>query len=92
MQTSTLSSKNQITVPSGVRQQLRIGSGDRIRFQPTKDGRFLVEAVPSTARSDGAARRRLAQAKKRMTIDIEAAISATVLADEGRIRRSGKSS
>lgn len=86
MQSARLSSKNQITVPSEVRRQLRISSGDRIRFEPTKDGHFTVAPMPTEIRSDGAARRRLAKAgKDRFPIDIDAVIRAGVLQDDQRI-------
>jgi len=59
MEGSKLSSKSQITVPRGGRQQLRIGPGDRIGFESTGDGRFGVAEAAPLRRSDGAARRRL---------------------------------
>jgi|GEM_PF-6337601 len=87
MESATLSSKNQITVPSQVRRELRIGSGDRIRFEPTRDGRFIVEPVPTGVRSDGAAKRRLSKMKRDLeTVDIETAIRDSVLKEDQRIR------
>lgn len=88
MQSAQLSSKNQITVPSQVRRQLRIGSGDRIRFEPTKDGRFIVAAASAEVRSSGAARRRLAKGgQSAAPVDIDAVLSARALEEDQRVRK-----
>ena len=59
MESAKLSSKSQITVPRKVRQQLRVERGDRICFEATPDGRFIIGKAVPTHRSDGAARRRM---------------------------------
>jgi len=88
MQTSTLSSKNQITVPSRVRRQLQLASGDRIRFASTEDGRFIVEAVPPGTRSDSAARRRLKKVATPLNqAEIDSAILKALREDEIRSRQ-----
>lgn len=42
---SKLTERYQTTVPSGVRKQLRIGKGDRIRYRADANGRVYIEAV-----------------------------------------------
>lgn len=42
---SKLTGRYQTTVPSGVRKQLRIGKGDRIRYRVEANGRVYIEAV-----------------------------------------------
>ena len=87
METVKLSSKNQITVPGRVRRQLRIGSGDRICFEATQDGRFIVSPAADSVCSDGAARRRLKKAGKKLSpINIDAAIRSVVLNEDERIK------
>ncbi|HSP42656.1 MAG TPA: AbrB/MazE/SpoVT family DNA-binding domain-containing protein [Luteolibacter sp.] len=86
METAKLSSKSQITVPRNVREKLRVGRGDRIRFEPTDDGRFIVCKAGALQRSDGAARRRLRDAKSGPFTDIAEAIQRTVAEDDQRIR------
>ena len=72
---------------SEVREQLRIGRGDRIRFEPTGDGRFIVCKAEPLQRSDGAARRRPRGAASRSpAADTAEAIIRTVTKDDRRIR------
>ena len=40
MTTATISSKGQITIPSEVRQALKVEAGDRVEFVDIGDGRF----------------------------------------------------
>jgi antitoxin PrlF len=47
MQTATLTSKGQITIPSEVRKALNLKSGDRIDFFQDLNGRFVL--YPRTA-------------------------------------------
>lgn len=42
METATLTSKSQITVPKAVREALGVGPGDKIRFVPSLNGFRLV--------------------------------------------------
>lgn len=42
---SKLTERFQTTVPRGVRKQLQIGKGDRIRYRIDSDGRVYIEAV-----------------------------------------------
>ena len=42
MQTATLTSKSQITVPKAVREALGLSPGDKIRFVPSLNGYRLV--------------------------------------------------
>lgn len=42
---SKLTDRYQTTVPSGVRKQLKLGKGDRIRYCTGSDGRVYIEPV-----------------------------------------------
>ncbi|SDT90393.1 type II toxin-antitoxin system PrlF family antitoxin [Stappia sp. ES.058] len=42
---SKLTGRYQTTVPSGVRNQLKLGKGDRIRYCTEANGRVYIEAV-----------------------------------------------
>lgn len=44
---STLTSKGQITLPKSLRERLGLRVGDRVRFRETAEGTFVVE--PETA-------------------------------------------
>lgn len=41
---ATLTSKSQLTLPRAVRESLGVGSGDSIRFVPSRDGYRIVAA------------------------------------------------
>lgn len=86
MESAKLSSKSQITVPREVRAQLRVGCGDRLSFEPTGDGRFLVTKAEALRRSDGAARRRMGAAASRSCAATDEAIVRSVSEDDRRIR------
>ncbi|WP_295538740.1 type II toxin-antitoxin system PrlF family antitoxin [uncultured Thiohalocapsa sp.] len=43
-ETSKLTDRYQTTVPSGVRKQLKLGKGDRIRYRMDAGGRVYIEA------------------------------------------------
>ena len=51
MRASTLTSKSQITVPKAVRESLRLGPGDRLRFVIHDNGTVSVEAETVDLRS-----------------------------------------
>ena len=40
MTTATITSKGQITIPAGVRQALKVSSGDRVEFIEIEPGRY----------------------------------------------------
>lgn len=42
---SRLTERYQTTVPQGVRKQLKLGKGDRIRYRIESDGRVYIEPV-----------------------------------------------
>ncbi len=42
METATITSKSQITLPKAVREELGVGPGDKVQFVPTHDGYRLV--------------------------------------------------
>ena len=46
METTTLTSKGQLTLPKAVRDKLNLRTGDRMRVEVTEDGRVVLE--PST--------------------------------------------
>lgn len=85
MESAKLSSKCQITVPQEVRQHLRIGKGDRIGFEATQDGRFIISKATPTHKSDGAARRRLAGKAPHLP-ELKTALVQAVQEDDQRIR------
>lgn len=41
-QSATITSKGQITVPIEIRRSLGVGTGDKLRFEPQKDGYRVV--------------------------------------------------
>jgi AbrB family looped-hinge helix DNA binding protein len=45
MTTATLTSKGKITIPSSVRSDLNIGSGDRVEFIPVAVGKYEMIAI-----------------------------------------------
>lgn len=45
MTTATLTSKGQITIPSAIRSELHVGSGDRLEFIKIGEGRFEIIAA-----------------------------------------------
>ena len=85
MDIAKLSSKSQITVPRKVRQELRIGKGDRIGFEATEDGRFIISKATPIRKSDGAARRRLGNQITPMP-DLEEVLVRAMREDDQRIR------
>ncbi len=86
METAKLSSKSQITVPRKVREHLRIARGDRIGFEATADGRFIIGKAAPIHQSDGAARRRLHGKVVQAPAAIAETLTRTVTADDQRIR------
>lgn len=57
MATATITSKNQITIPSEVRRELNLRHGDRISFEKSARGVIVLRKEASTVKSDGAAAR-----------------------------------
>ena len=45
MSTATLTSKGQITIPIEVRNDLKVGAGDRVKFTQIAPGRYEFVAV-----------------------------------------------
>lgn len=43
---SKLTDRYQTTVPAGIRNQLRLGRGDRIRYRIEMNGRVYIERMP----------------------------------------------
>ncbi len=43
METTTLTSKGQLTLPKAVRDKLHLKTGDRMRVEVTEDGRVVLE-------------------------------------------------
>lgn len=58
METATLTSKSQITVPKAVREALGVGPGDRIQFVPAWQGYRLVVVKGDVTSMRGALRGR----------------------------------
>jgi AbrB family looped-hinge helix DNA binding protein len=54
MTTATISSKGQITIPAGVRNALKVDSGDRVEFVEVAPGRYeFVAATQSVTALKG---------------------------------------
>jgi AbrB family looped-hinge helix DNA binding protein len=87
MDFATLTSKGQVTIPREVRERLRLDRGDRIAFEPTADGRFIVAKDAPIRKSDGAARKRLSKVQLAKPMDKASVISLAVQADDLRIRQ-----
>ena len=66
METATLTSKSQITVPKAVREALGIGPGDKIQFVPAWQGFRLVVVKGDITRMAGYFKGRRSKA---LTID-----------------------
>jgi bifunctional DNA-binding transcriptional regulator/antitoxin component of YhaV-PrlF toxin-antitoxin module len=86
MKTAKLSSKSQITMPRKVREHLRVVQGDRIGFEETPDGRFIIGKVVTPHKSDGAARRRLKGMVPPQPAEITEAVTQAVMEDDRRTR------
>jgi antitoxin PrlF len=43
METTTLTSKGQLTLPKAVRDKLHLRTGDRLRVEVTEDGRVVLQ-------------------------------------------------
>ena len=86
METAKLSSKSQITVPRKVRELLRVSRGDRIGFEATADGRFIIGKAAPVHKSDGAARRRLVGGIAPPPAATAEVLGEAVRADDQRIR------
>ena len=86
METAKITSKSQITLPRKVREQLRVGQGDRIGIEATADGRFVVVKAAQVRRSDGAARRRLRGASGKVFPAVKEALTRAVMNDDQRVR------
>jgi antitoxin PrlF len=50
MAKSTITSKGQITIPVQVRTALGLGTGDRIEFVETEEGKFAIIAATTSVR------------------------------------------
>ena len=50
MSTATLTTKGQITIPVDVRNDMKVGAGDRLEFIRIADGRYEVVAVTRDVR------------------------------------------
>jgi AbrB family looped-hinge helix DNA binding protein len=47
MPTATLTSKNQVTIPAEVRDDMKLSQGDRIQFVRESDGKYRLERAAS---------------------------------------------
>ena len=45
MSNAIISAKGAVTIPSGIRQRLRLKPGDRVRFRETREGTVVVEPI-----------------------------------------------
>ena len=65
MISATITSKGQVTLPVALREELNIGTGDRINFIRLEDGRFELVA----ATRDISELRGMVQADKTVSVD-----------------------
>lgn len=47
MTRATVVSKGRVTIPKAIREQLGLRAGDRLEFEPTREGGILVRRVNS---------------------------------------------
>lgn len=81
MTTATLTSKDQITIPAGVRKTLKIDAGDRVEFVQIAHDRYeLIAATLDVTELKGM----FGKARKRVSIE---AMNAVIIAKCGRPAR-----
>lgn len=79
---SALSVKGQATIPKAIRDHLRIGPGDRIKFFMHPDGSVVILPKISTSKLKG-----IVKARRRASLkDMETAISEAATSDFKRRR------
>lgn len=79
---SALSVKGQATIPKAIRDYLRIGPGDRIKFFMHPDGSVVILPKISTSKLKG-----IVKARRRASLkDMETAISEAATSDFKRRR------
>jgi antitoxin PrlF len=66
METATITSKSQITLPKAVREQMGVGPGDKIHFVPVRDGFRLI-----VVKSDITALRGMFKGRRKTPLSIE---------------------
>lgn len=72
MDTVSVTSKHQITIPAKVRRSLNLHKGDRLAFETGSDGAYQIRKV-SDKKSDGAAVPFLGKRRKPLSADAIAA-------------------
>ncbi len=85
MPNAKITSKGQITLPRTVRDQLRVGPGDRVAFRTREDGTVVVEADSADLRDIAARLRPYVDAVGPLTVEqIDDAIGRGIAEDFGR--------
>jgi len=80
MDTVTVTSKHQITIPAKVRRSLNLHKGDRLAFETGRDGGYRIHKIAGK-KSDGAAVPYLGKKRKALSADaMETAIGKGALA------------
>ena len=72
MDTVSVSSKHQITIPAKVRRSLNLHKGDRLAFETGTDGAYQIRKI-ADKKSDGAAVPYLGKKRKTLSADAMAA-------------------
>ena len=72
MDSASVTSKHQITIPAKVRRSLNLHKGDRLAFEVGSDGAYHIRKV-GNKKSDGAAVPYLAKRPKSLSADAMAA-------------------
>lgn len=84
METASLTSKHQITIPSRVRRSLNLHKGDRLSFSLAADGSCVVRKL-TLQKSSGAARAYLGQRSEPLSeVTMQVAIRKGALASYRR--------
>ena len=81
---SALSIKGQVTIPKEIREHLRVGPGDRVKFFVHPDGTVVIlPKIPASALKG------IVRSRKRPAVSIGEMDSAIADAAVARFRRSG---
>ncbi len=87
MATATITGKNQITIPREVRSELHLERGDRVAFERTRDGRFVLRKNEGSRKSDGAA---VPYIRKKGPLTVEEMKEAAAAAAATKYRRTSR--
>lgn len=72
---STLTSKGQVTIPKSIRDDLHLGSGDKVEFVLTETGEVVIKPVTRKASDVVGILKKYRQAKTVSVEEMNAAVS-----------------